>query len=36
MDDMELEDDLPDAVEYSPASHLVQLAELMEPVCDAL
>ena len=31
----EMEDGLPDAVEYSPASHIVQLAELIEPVCDA-
>ena len=26
-------DSSPDAVEYSPASHIVQLAELIEPVC---
>ena len=31
----EIQDGLPDAVEYFPASHIVQLAELIEPVCDA-
>ena len=31
----EMEDGLPDAVEYCPALHIVQLAELIEPVCDA-
>ena len=30
----EMEACLPDAVEYSPASHIVQLAKLIEPVCD--